>query len=128
MRQAEVAVIILGGLRHQDNLADCLKTFDQGASPQGRGFEPHSCYQLHSVRGSICANTASGLCVRVRRRMDTWCAGITPAQHAGGIGFNRLCVHVAACVALFAFALNAGARSVWRTGIRMSLPHCVAVL
>ena len=23
----------------------------------------------------------------------TWCSGITPAQHAGGPGFNPQCVH-----------------------------------
>ena len=25
----------------------------------------------------------------------TWCSGITPAQHAGGPGFNPQCVHFA---------------------------------
>ena len=24
----------------------------------------------------------------------TWCSGITPAQHAGGPGFNPQCVHL----------------------------------
>ena len=26
--------------------------------------------------------------------MGTWCSGITPAQHAGGPGFNPQCVHL----------------------------------
>ena len=32
------------GGRHQDSLAEWSKALAQGASPQGRGFEPHSCH------------------------------------------------------------------------------------
>ncbi len=30
-------------------------------------------------------------------RKGTWCSGITPAQHAGGPGFNPQCVHFGTC-------------------------------
>ena len=30
----------------QDSLAEWSKALAQGASPQGRGFEPHSCHLL----------------------------------------------------------------------------------
>ena len=43
------------------------------------------------IRGSIsfkgrAADMQSGF-------KGTWCSGITPAQHAGGPGFNPQCVH-----------------------------------
>ena len=37
--------------------------------------------------------------------MGTWCSGITPAQHAGGPGFNPQCVQFAAKLALTVPAL-----------------------
>ena len=38
-------VVVARGLAHgQDSLAEWSKALAQGASPQGRGFEPHSCH------------------------------------------------------------------------------------
>ena len=34
---------------HQDTLAERSKALAQGASPQGRGFEPHRCHSLNFV-------------------------------------------------------------------------------
>ena len=36
--------IVLNQLDHSDSLAERFKALAQGASPQGRGFEPHSCH------------------------------------------------------------------------------------
>ena len=32
----------------------------------------------------------------IKQQRGTWCSGITPAQHAGGPGFNPQCVHLVA--------------------------------
>ena len=36
-------------LMFQDSLAEWSKELAPGASPQGRGFEPHSCHSLNVV-------------------------------------------------------------------------------
>ena len=66
---------------NQDSLAEWSKALAQGASPQGRGFEPHSCHKRPRHVQEFNA------------RKGTWCSGITPAQHAGGPGFNPQRVH-----------------------------------
>ena len=38
------------GMPYQDSLAEWSKALASGASPQGRGFEPHSCHSLIRIR------------------------------------------------------------------------------
>ena len=50
----------------QDSLAEWSKALAQGASPQGRGFEPHRCHlmcDLHaaSLALDVCMKKASGM-------------------------------------------------------------------
>ena len=45
--------VMLDGTR-QDSLAEWSKALAQGASPQGRGFEPHSChFKLYRAAATI---------------------------------------------------------------------------
>ena len=46
-----------------------------------------------SQRGACCLSCASQR-ANEARGPGTWCSGITPAQHAGGPGFNPQCVHI----------------------------------
>ena len=39
-----LAIDLLWGLLRHDSLAEWSKALASGASPQGRGFEPHSCH------------------------------------------------------------------------------------
>ena len=38
----------------QDSLAELSKALAQGASPQGRGFEPHSCHSYSVLVSVLC--------------------------------------------------------------------------
>ena len=49
----------------QDSLAEWSKALASGASPQGRGFEPHSCHSLRSA--GECTEEARAL--RFRKEM-----------------------------------------------------------
>ena len=84
----------------QDSLAEWSKALAQGASPQGRGFEPHSCHLAWLTLAfgmRSCTFVAAGASCQTYMASPglegTWCSGITPAQHAGGPGFNPQCVH-----------------------------------
>ncbi len=44
----------------QDSLAEWSKALAQGASPQGRGFEPHSCHFLLEQPDVQCVMSARG--------------------------------------------------------------------
>ena len=98
----------LGSCHHflRDSLAEWSKALAQGASPQGRGFEPHSCH---------CPSCKSLLSLCLKRvwffLSGTWCSGITPAQHAGGPGFNPQRVHACAARAVFARVAKLDRRS-----------------
>ena len=91
---------------YHDSLAERSKAVAQGAIPQGRGFEPHSCHYWHLfIRQHKFQELKSNcnfcwklviqcsfeylLCLR-----GTWCSGITSASHAEGPGFNPQCVHL----------------------------------
>ena len=43
----------------QDSLAEWSKALAQGASPQGRGFEPHSCHFIGSCSCLVVGKTNS---------------------------------------------------------------------
>ena len=94
----------LGDHPKQDSLAEWSKALASGASPQGRGFEPHSCQTSHQcflvgpkefpsppdVCRASTPGTQSNECSHTRGletqqcssnscQMGTWCSGITPA-------------------------------------------------
>ena len=114
----------------QDSLAEWSKALAKGASPQGRGFEPHSCHLVLPATANKPAHAAAQhkqththththkhthtpTIKQTNKQTDTKethtnaptdrqtqpqpgtsCSGITPAQHAGGPGFNPQCVHI----------------------------------
>ena len=82
----------------RDSLAEWSKALAQGASPQGRGFEPHSCHLTTPPFVFFCAGAIRAMTRQYEQdcgtSTGTWCSGITPAQHAGGPGFNPQCVHI----------------------------------
>ena len=51
-RSAQDAITTSASIRGQDSLAEWSKALASGASPKGRGFEPHSCHfsYAHAVR------------------------------------------------------------------------------
>ena len=56
----------------QDSLAEWSKALAPGASPQGRGFEPHSCHFSFTRHSNVRKNTpAAGF-------VDTWGPSTTP--------------------------------------------------
>ena len=66
----------------------------QEPPPLMRGF----CHFSHrGAEAPLLAEGGGHFSLRMRRRClrfeGTWCSGITPAQHAGGPGFNAQCVH-----------------------------------
>ena len=95
-------------LRHAVGVCEVSEEFHNvlWASPIGCSL----CDELHGVavsarQTSMCGHVAEWrhLCSASRRRMGqssnqvslgTWCSGITPAQHAGGPGFNPQRVHI----------------------------------
>ena len=44
----------------QDSLAEWSKALASGASPQGRGFEPHSCHCHVPLKGHLCVDCQQG--------------------------------------------------------------------
>ena len=52
----------------QDSLAEWSNALDQGASPQGRGFEPHSCY--FAMSRMLCPARLPRPCGATRRSAD----------------------------------------------------------
>ena len=52
----------------QDSLAEWSKALASGASPQGRGFEPHSCHSLCATRQHEAKNVAIKNCNAVMAR------------------------------------------------------------
>ena len=54
----------------------------------------------------------------------SWCSGITPAQHAGGPGFNPQCVHLLCSVVWALAGGHLNCRGARRPGNR--LPGCPA--
>ena len=57
--------------RASDTLAQCSKALASGASPQGRGFQPHRCHLAVSI---FQLSVTSGACVRVYSKKLTGAA------------------------------------------------------
>ena len=75
-------------------LRPCLMLDGSGllARPRGRrGACPAMLGRSHGSDASMRATVPQRRGHRIQQ--GTWCSGITPAQHAGGPGFNPQCVH-----------------------------------
>ena len=75
-------------------LRPCLMLDGSGLIARPRGRRGACPAMLGRSHGSEASMRATVLQRRGHRRQQgTWCSGITPAQHAGGPGFNPQCVH-----------------------------------
>ncbi len=71
--------------------------FIPNALIKGKTQENHySAYTANGARTARETTEPSRAQKRLQQTTGTWCSGITPAQHAGGPGFNPQCVHAGA--------------------------------
>ena len=69
--------------------------FLSNALIKGKTQENHySAYTANGARTARETTKPSRAQKRLQQTTGTWCSGITPAQHAGGPGFNPQCVHM----------------------------------
>ena len=59
----------------QDSLAEWSKALAPGASPQGRGFEPHSCHLVYACLFLFCVHGG--------RVLPAWCAACLRGSQRG---------------------------------------------
>ena len=79
--------------RLQDSLAEWSKALASGASPEGRGFEPHSCHLLYYIaRSSMASMACSTHTYSAQNLMST---DDPIARHADSVSFYNVCCFVA---------------------------------